>query len=147
MRIPPSLKVVLVILWALAIPALSLLPPRFFHDLFASSAATVPGTDKIVHAAMYAILTGLMLWALNRPDRRLGVRAIWDAAVLAALYGALMEALQGWSHAVLHRSADPWDEFANAAGAALVACLWLLFRSRRSTTPRMSAGSGRSKII
>lgn len=130
-RFPLPLKISLAILWALAIPALSLLPPRFFHALLASSSPTMPGTDKIVHALMYAILTGLMLWAMAKPGQFLRTRAIWDAAVLAALYGALMEALQNWSHNTLHRTADPWDECANILGAVLVAALWLLFRSRR----------------
>lgn len=131
MRISRSIKLVCLALWALAIPMLSLLPPRFFHNLLAQSAPTIPGTDKVVHALMYAILTVLMLWTLIRPNQRLEARKIWDAVVLAALYGALMEVLQGLSNATLHRSADIWDEFANVVGAMLVAIIWLLGRLRQ----------------
>jgi len=126
-----TLKISLALCWALAIPALSLLPPRFFHNLLASTAPTLPGTDKVVHAVMYAVLTGLLLWALSPPNQRLTVRMVWNVAVLSILYGALMEALQNLSQDALQRSGDPLDGLANAAGAVLVAALWLLFRPRR----------------
>jgi hypothetical protein len=128
-RIPRSLKLACVTLWALAIPALSLLPARFFRSM-AHAAPDLPGADKLVHALMYAILTGLALWARPQPNQRLRARTAWGVVALTALYGALMEALQGWSHASLHRSADPWDELANAVGATLVAAVWLLCRPR-----------------
>lgn len=130
MSIPRSLKWTCAALWTLAIPALSLLPPRFFRTL-ARSTPGVPGADKIVHGVMYAILTALVLWALTHPGRRPGLRAAWRVVVLATLYGAVMELLQARSHAALHRVGEPWDALANAAGAVLAAVVWLLCQPQR----------------
>jgi VanZ family protein len=136
-------KMALAAAWALAIPALSLLPPRFFHKLFRSSSPTVPGTDKVVHAVIYAVLTALLLWAFSPEDRRLNLRLAWNAVVLSILYGLLMETLQGLTQAALQRSADPLDGLANAAGAIAVALLWMLCRPRRKRADAAQVGGER----
>lgn len=131
MQINRKIKIAVATLWALAIPALSLLPPRFFHRLLDSATPTIPGTDKIVHAIMYAVLTALLLWALRPPDKRISLRLIWNVVVLAILYGILMEMLQDLFHDNVSRTGDPWDGLANAVGAAVVAFAWWLLKPRQ----------------
>lgn len=71
------------------------------------------GTDKLVHAAIYALLGALLYRATGRP--------VW-AFVLAAAYGCTDELHQAL---VPGRMADPFDAIADAVGALLgVASTW-----------------------
>lgn len=107
----------------LVIPALSLLPARFFSHVEAPL-PPLPGLDKIVHALMYAALTAAYLHTL--PVHK---RANWGTALrvalISALFGLVMELCQ--KGLTTTRSMDPFDELANATGAlvcALLACAW-----------------------
>ena len=83
--------------------------------------------DKVVHAAMYALLCGAWVFAL-RPWRQQWHLAAW-AWTLTAAYGALDEVHQSF---VPGRTADPLDALADAAGALIIAlAVWLVGRRGR----------------
>ncbi len=119
---------------AAVVAALSLLPARLFHGV-ETALPPVHGFDKIVHAVMYAALTVVYLRA--RPSAERGeLRTALEAAVIASLYGALMELCQ--NAFTVSRQMDPFDEIANAAGAfasALVLRAWARHRMRRGAAP------------
>ncbi|SHN45674.1 hypothetical protein [Cryptosporangium aurantiacum] len=73
-----------------------------------------PGTDKLVHGALFA--------ALALTGSRAGVRAAWLLPTLA-LYAVVSEVVQ--AAPALNRSASPWDALADVIGIALG---WLLAR-------------------
>ena len=105
------------------IPALSLLPARFFKTL-AKPLPPIPGWDKLVHAAMYAALAAALFHALA-PDSRRSYRHTLLLALAASLYGGALEL--GQKYLTRSRSLDPLDAAANAAGAflcMLLACAW-----------------------
>lgn len=106
--------------WLFVITGLSVMPgvqlPKF--DLFS--------TDKLVHAAVYAILTWLLLSAAPPSSGR---KTAWWPPVFAAAYGALMEYIQ--YAFVPGRFCEFDDMLANAAGC-LVA--WIGVRWWRSRT-------------
>lgn len=110
------------VIMALLIPVLSLLPARFFARI--AGPPPFPGMDKLIHALMYAALTAALLYALSPPAR---LRYSWAIrlALAASLYGFGMELCQKLLTDT--RSLDPFDAFANMAGAfviALLACAW-----------------------
>jgi VanZ family protein len=91
----------------------------------------LPQADKLVHAAVYAVLGVLILRILEpgRPSRLRPLRAL-VAMVLATLYGVSDELHQLWTP---YRSADWRDVVADALGASagtlgIVAMRWLKFR-------------------
>ena len=94
-------------LWAALLFGLSSLPagstPR--------SPISFPGDDKVVHAALYAVLGGLLYLATGR---------FAPAVALAAGYGATDEVHQAF---VPGRDADLFDWFADVVGAVLGAAL------------------------
>lgn len=98
---------------SLLIPALSLVPARFF-SCFAGQPPSIPGLDKWVHALMYAALSLSLYHALSQEAcRRPG--PLLAIAVAASLFGAVMECGQGvLTHS---RALDPLDALANTAGA------------------------------
>jgi VanZ family protein len=81
-----------------------------------------PGTDKVVHLLLFALLafTG----------RRAGMR--WDA-LLAALvaYAGLSEVLQ--ATLPIGRDGDVWDALTDVTGAALGLAVYALVAARRRT--------------
>ncbi len=91
------------------------------------------GVDKVIHAGVYALLCGLLLWAA-RPT---SVIAAFGWAVLVALYGASDEWHQSF---VPGREADPLDLVADAMGALLLAGLYC--RRRAALTAGQKSGSG-----
>ena len=100
---------------------LSLLPASYFQG--APAAVRFPGADKVVHAIMYAALTGLALWSRYEPGAPVRSRPSWFTAAAATAYGLLMEVLQGFTAT---RSMDIFDGLADAGGAFLVAGVWFL---------------------
>jgi len=112
----------------LLIPALSLLPARFFRHIAVQP--NFPGMDKLVHALMYAVLTAALFHALS-PSERVRRSVALRLALGASLYGLAMEFCQKLlTHS---RSCDPLDAFANLAGAfatVLLACAWSRRQSR-----------------
>jgi VanZ family protein len=126
-RIPSSLRILAATLWALAIPAASLLPAHFFSHT--PELDRFPHADKFVHAALYGVLTGLWLW--RAPDPATMRRCSFIAAAATA-YGLLMEGLQCFTPS---RSMDLTDALANALGAFLVAGVALVIGRKRQQRP------------
>ncbi len=77
-----------------------------------------PGDDKVVHAALYAVLGAVLRVALGRTG---------PAVALAAAYGLSDEVHQAF---VPGRDADVFDWLADVAGAALGAALAARFERR-----------------
>lgn len=108
--------------WAALLFGLSSLPA----GTTPSSPISFPGDDKVAHAALYAVLGGLLRLALGRTG---------PAIALAAAYGATDEVHQAF---VPGRDADAFDWFADLVGAALGAALaaharrpWRTWRASR----------------
>lgn len=76
------------------------------------------GLDKVLHAAAYAVLAGLLIWGAKRPGTRLAL----GLGLLATVYGASDEWHQSF---VPGRESDGWDLLADAAGAVLVVGFYL----------------------
>lgn len=80
-----------------------------------------PGSDKVVHAAVYAVLGGLLRLASGRT----GIAVAWAGA-----YGVSDEAHQAF---VPGRSPDPLDWLADVLGALTGAALVASFARRAGT--------------
>jgi peptidoglycan/LPS O-acetylase OafA/YrhL len=100
--------------------AASLKHPRLWFSLQFAAMATVGvlsllpapdmgGSDKLLHFIAYAAMSGGFALLLSGWTRRL------SAALAVAVYGVLLEYLQGMTG---YRLFDPADMLANAAGAA-----------------------------
>ena len=130
--VPHIWRVVLTILFALTIPALSLLPSPFFAEVTPSIVGRFPMADKEVHVILYSILTGLTIWTATAASvAPVSRRRFFFLAGAATAYGLLMEWFQGFTAT---RSCDLGDGLANASGAFLMAeaGFRLIRRSARS---------------
>ena len=93
---------------------------------------SLPGLDKLAHAAVYALLAWLAARAFaTLPWKAYSGLIPWTAALFAALYGLSDEVHQAF---VPGRSADFWDLVADTLGAAGGAILY------RFGTPLRSRG-------
>jgi VanZ family protein len=81
------------------------------------------GFDKVVHAALFAVLAALAAWA-----RAAQHRVRWPAAVGAALFGAFTE---GQQHFIPSRSMELGDLLADTGGAMLGLALFAALALRR----------------
>lgn len=79
----------------------------------------LPGSDKIVHALLFAIPVYLVGWLFDR---------IWAVAAMFAAHAVISELIQ--ARFVAYRDGDPWDAVADVAGIAIAVAL-LLWRRRR----------------
>jgi VanZ family protein len=79
--------------------------------------ARVPDADKIVHAALFGVMAGLIWWNLGGPARGRAVRAV----VLATVFASLIEVIQCF---IPYRSADALAGLLGATVGALAA-VWL----------------------
>ena len=94
----------------------------------------VPGADKLLHVADYAVLCLLIVWALDAGDRR---RRILACAAAAFAYGVLMELAQ----ALTGRNPSLGDVAANGVGElAGMACAMAMGRSARRRRETGAAG-------
>jgi hypothetical protein len=86
-------------------------------------AVAVDVSDKIQHAAAFATLALLALWAFPRSS------AVWIVAGLS-LFGAFIEVAQGTP--LIHRDMDVFDWVADTVACALVvlALRWFVARKR-----------------
>ena len=112
--IATTLRRAILTAYGLAVIALMVAPvrtPRF--------AAGVPHADKIVHAFLFGVMTGVIWWNLLALRRG---RVFW-AVVLATAFAVLVEIVQ---HFVPYRSADPLDAAAGLGGALV--CAFMLVR-------------------
>ena len=91
------------------------------------------GQDKVLHAAVYAVLGVLLLTAQPRQAQGYRWRQVWISTLIASLYGLADEIHQ---HFIRGRNSDVMDWVADSVGALIAAALvaWL---SRR----RKSAGA------
>ncbi len=119
--------------------------------LFYLSSAPVPdevnpgiqGLDKVVHAAMYGILTAIISIGMYRGGYY-KVRWQWWLLppALASLCGAMLELYQAW---LPHRSYDPWDMVANTTGSMFMQlCIWLFVSLLPLSRLAPSAETGRT---
>ena len=115
------------VLWALAIFAISSLPGPALPPLPAVN------IDKLVHAAVYALLAALTARALLRTTRLGPVAVLLLASLAATAYGASDEFHQRF---VAGRSSDPLDVLADAAGALLGALTFTLIIAARRRRER-----------
>lgn len=125
---PPIWRYAPAAVMTLLIPALSLLPARFFKHV-AQPLPPLPGMDKLIHALLYAALTAAYLQALTRERRGRGADVL-RVVGLAALYGLAMELCQ--KLLTSSRAMDPLDALANLAGA-LVSGLLVYAWARRGS--------------
>lgn len=113
--------------WRVGVLALALLANIGFYlpEVRGSAVgAALPGADKIVHVAVFA----LTVWAAGRllaPRRRFPMGWV---VIIAILHAGLIELIQGV--ALPDRAADPADVLADMIGIALGVGLWLVERER-----------------
>ena len=98
----------------------------------------ISNIDKLLHAGAYFGLTVLWIfWVLFRRTNKkksTSSKTLWKivvgVVVIAILYGALMEVLQGTITS--YRTPDAWDILANSTGSvlALIACLLYINKSK-----------------
>ena len=124
-RLPPW---TLTIVCFLAICWLTLAP----HPLPDNDIPLFPGADKLVHAIMFG---GFTLCIILDWNRRHGwptavSKADTYAAVIAALFGSITEALQNAMHA--GRSGDRWDLLADIIGAFLTAAACMVDKKSKT---------------
>jgi VanZ family protein len=75
--------------------------------------------DKVLHAGAYAVMTGLVVWAMTRGRLRDATgRALLAGVLVAAAYGATDELHQAF---VPGRQSDVFDFLADAIGALAAA--------------------------
>lgn len=104
--------------WALLIASLSTtsaLPPIPWDFL---------SPDKIGHLVFYAILTGLIIWAMAKGQEQafsLSKGLLLLAVVLASIYGIFLELVQA---NLPHRQFDYADMLANCLGALLMVIIY-----------------------
>lgn len=116
------------VMLSLLIPAMSLLPARFFSRF--SNSSSIPHVDKWIHALIYAALSLALYHALS-PEARKRPGPPLAAATAASLYGALMELAQGFF--TRSRGQDPMDALANTVGAfGVIFVIMLSAHIRRS---------------
>lgn len=98
-----------------------------------------PGSDKLLHAAAYAVLAAAALVAV--PDslrRRRPCRAALTVFLFSCLYGISDELHQSF---VPGRDASLPDVAADAAGAALAVSVWFAAEAMQRRSAKAAAGS------
>lgn len=114
----------LTLAWAVLIVALTVspLPP-------AGASLTVPGLDKLVHAALFGVLAWLALQARARGgQRRL---PLWVLVVSIAMFAGADEWVQQF---VPGRSADLLDWSADMSGVLVAVLIFISAPARREMT-------------
>jgi VanZ family protein len=121
------------LLWAATIFALSSIPGRALPEL------PVWNADKLVHAAVYALL-GALCWRGARASFAPGTapwRVVLIAVLLTSLYGIADEIHQMF---VPNRAPDPNDVLADAVGGLLGALACVAIVARRERRERREIG-------
>jgi VanZ family protein len=119
------------LLWAATIFALSSIPGRALPEL------PVWNADKLVHAAVYALL-GALCWRGARASFAPGTaqwRVVLIAVLLTSLYGIADELHQ---MVVPNRAPDPNDVLADAVGGLLGALACVAIVARREERGKRS---------
>jgi VanZ family protein len=120
-NIAPKHRWLICWIYAVGILGLSIMPasalaetPEFFSQ-----------QDKVLHALMYGGWAVLLGWTLQRQMQNRPTAWMVGIVLTAAVYGALMEALQG-SLTWIQRTCSWGDMLANLAGAILGVGLFVL---------------------
>ena len=92
----------------------------------------IPHSDKLLHAAAYAVWATIATLALRTSTRLSGRAVLVAAAAAATLYGATDEFHQSF---VPERDADVWDLVADGAGAVAAAVFWGAIETLRRRIP------------
>jgi len=114
-----TLRRTILVIYGLVVAVLMIAPIRAPH-----LASDVPQADKIVHAALFGVMTGFIWWNLAAVGRQ---RVFW-AVLLATLFAVMVEVAQ---HFVPYRSADPLDAAAGLGGALVCAVVLVRTSARR----------------
>jgi VanZ family protein len=120
--IQPRTRIWLAVGWFLLTTILLAMPG---NALPKTNLANIPNFDKLVHVGLFAVLTFLAVYALNKPT----YFKITVVAVSAILYGTIMEYVQ--LHLVAYRSFEGIDIIADAIGAIAGVVLWLLIGKKK----------------
>lgn len=111
------------IIWASVIFFLSALPGYDLNK--ATSFIAFPNFDKVGHATFYFVLCWLLVHAFQntlRPKKSNKILSYFLALFLCAIYGAIIEYLQGYIF--IQRSKDIFDFIANCSGAVSAAIFY-----------------------
>lgn len=73
--------------------------------------------DKWVHIGMFAIMTFLWSWALNKSDKDDQAKLFVKVAIICLIYGIAMEFVQ--KYFIINRSFDIGDIVADAVGCVI----------------------------
>jgi VanZ family protein len=125
---------VLVAAWCLLIFVLSSVPGRNLPEMPAQNA------DKVVHGLVYGILGALFQRAVRRTWPIGGPAAAAIAVLLATAYGVSDELHQLLTPG---RSADVYDVFADAVGAAIGVAAMSILLARQNRVGDGSTKAGR----
>jgi VanZ family protein len=123
------------------VPVLSVMGLIFFLSSLPGSqvpALKFPGSDKLLHAAAYAVLAAAALFAV--PDSLRRGKPFCSALLVfffSCLYGLSDELHQSF---VPGRDASLPDAAADAAGAALAVSAWLAAEARQRSCAKPAAG-------
>lgn len=118
----PRTRILLAVGWFLLTTLLLAMPG---NALPKTNLVEIPNFDKIVHVGLFAVLTFLTVYALNKPT----YFKIAVVALMAILYGTIMEYVQ--LHLVAYRSFEGIDIIADAIGAIAAAMLFS-FKMKKS---------------
>jgi VanZ family protein len=110
--------------WTLGVSYASLSPPAGLPSL------VFDVSDKLGHAAMYAVFAWLLLraWVRSGP---IAARAAVGVGLVAVAWGFYLECLQALT---VERGFDLDDELANAVGALLGVLALIVWRRRAGST-------------
>jgi len=92
----------------------------------------VPGKDKTLHAVAFAILTGILLYALTR---RAWLARRWPIALAAIVIAAVYGAIDEWTQPYTGRTCDLLDWAADVLGAVSVGLGYLIATRLRPVRP------------
>jgi len=112
-------------LYAVGILGLSIMPT----SAMAETPELFPQQDKVLHALMYGGWAVVLGWAMQRQMQNRPATWMAGIVLIASIYGALMEGLQG-SLICIQRTCSWGDMLANLAGAILGVGLFALWRRR-----------------
>ena len=124
------------LVYAVFLAVVSLTPGQQIPKIFDWSELFSP--DKFAHFTAYAIFAVLLSFSIGG---RSVLKTTATAVTAAALFGVLMEVLQGI--AGTGRFYDPVDMVANLLGAILGGVLYVLFRTITKSRPSTTVGPQR----
>ena len=104
--------------WTLVVAYLALIFVLSSRQRLPVPAVAIPGFDKVVHCAVYAVLAVFIVRAASStwgPERATRLWPLVAVTAFGLLYGITDEMHQGW---IPGRTASGWDLVADAVGSA-----------------------------